>query len=88
MTYGLIENGVVVNLIWLYEGNAGDYPDAVALLDRPVGIGDRYEDGVFYRDGMPVLTPLEAANDIIMQLDAAVVELEYQNILLELGIGE
>ena len=61
MNYALIENGVVSNIIWLYEGNAGEFPGAVALGDRPVLIGDTYEDGKFYRNGTEVLTAEEAA---------------------------
>ena len=59
MNYALIENGVVINLIWLYEGNAHEFPNAVALNGRPVAIGDAYADGVFSRDGEPVLTYAE-----------------------------
>lgn len=56
MNYALIENGVVTNLIWLYPGNAADFPTAVPMGDVPAAIGDSYADGVFYRDGEPVLT--------------------------------
>lgn len=56
MNYALIENGVVINLIWLYPGNAADFPTAVPVGDVPVAIGDSYADGVFTRDGQPVLT--------------------------------
>lgn len=56
MNYALITNGVVSNIIWLYEGNAQEFPGAVALGGRPVGIGDTYTDGKFYRDGKEVLT--------------------------------
>lgn len=56
MNYALIENGVVTNLIWLYPGNAADFPTAVPMGDVPAAIGDTYADGVFYRDGEPVLT--------------------------------
>lgn len=59
MNYALIENGIVINLIWLYEGNAQEFPNAVALGDRPVAIGDSYTDGVFTRGGEPVLTYAE-----------------------------
>ena len=77
MNYALVENGTVVNIIWLYEGNAQEFPDAVALGDRPVGIGDTYANGKFYRDGVEVLTPLEAAQ----------VEIEtYKSALNELGV--
>lgn len=86
MHYAWIENGVVTNIIWLYEGNAHEFPNAVKLNDVPVQIGDTYTDGVFYRDGEPVLSALEQANAIIAALDAEVVDLTYQNILLELGV--
>lgn len=86
MDYALIENGAVVNLIWLHYSNVDEFPGAVAIGDRPVSIGDTYTDGVFTRDGVPVRTSLETANDIITGLDAAVVELEYKNVMLELGI--
>ena len=49
----------MTNVIALREINAGDFPGAVALHDRPVGIGDTYSDGKFYRDGEEVLTAQE-----------------------------
>ena len=61
MHYALIENGKVINLIWLYPGNASDFPAAVPCGDYPVCIGDTYTDGVFYRDGKRLLTPVEQA---------------------------
>ena len=51
--------GAVTNVIVLRETNAGDFPGAVALHDRPVGIGDTYQDGKFYRGGQEVLTAQE-----------------------------
>ncbi len=86
MKYALIENGIVVNIIWLYEGNAHEFPNAVKLNDVPAQIGDTYTDGAFYRNGEPVLTALEQANATIAALDAEVVDLTYQNILLEMGV--
>lgn len=61
MNYALVENGVVTNIIWLYETNADEFPGAVKLGERQVEIGDTYEDGRFYRDGAEVLTAEEAA---------------------------
>ena len=75
MNYALITNGVVSNIIWLYEGNAQEFPDAVALGDRPVGIGDTYANGKFYRGGVEVLTPLEQAHAEIDAYKAALNEL-------------
>ena len=43
MNYALIENNVVINIIWLADRNAHEFPNAVKLGDRPVGIGDTYE---------------------------------------------
>ena len=59
MRYAIVTEGVVSNVIALRETNAGEFPDAVALYDRPVGIGDSYQDGKFWRDGEELLTPDE-----------------------------
>lgn len=59
MNYALIENGIVVNIIWLSDKNAHDFPDAVKIADRPVAIGDTYENGKFFRNGVEVLTEVE-----------------------------
>lgn len=60
-TFALIENGVVVNIISMYAKNLTDFPNAVLAADRPVTIRDRYEDGVFLRNGVAVLTDEEIA---------------------------
>lgn len=73
MNYALIENGTVANIIWLYDGNAEEFPNAVKLDDRRVEIGDTYEDGRFYRDGVEILTAAEEAA-------------EYRSALAVLGI--
>lgn len=59
MNYAIIENGVVGNVIVLRPANAGEFPNAIAMGDRPVGIGDTYANGKFYRDGTEILTPSE-----------------------------
>ena len=59
MRYAIVTGGEVTNVIVLQETNAGDFPDAVALHDRPVSIGDTYSEGKFYRDGAEVLTAQE-----------------------------
>ena len=74
MNYAIIENGVVGNVIVLRPANAGEFPDAVALHDRPVGIGDSYQDGKFWRDGEEVLT---AAEKIAAMQTAAVAALRF-----------
>ena len=71
MRYALISNGIVVNVIWLNDKNASDFPAAVKLGDRPVTMGDTYTDGKFYRDGAEVLTPMETAQAEIEQYKAA-----------------
>ena len=78
MNYALVENGTVVNIIWLNERNAGEWPGAVRLGERMVEVGDTYEDGRwFYRDGTEVLTAAEAA-----QMEAA----QYAAALQVLGV--
>lgn len=59
MRYAVITDGTVSNIIALRPANAGEFPGAVALHDRPVGIGDTYSEGKFYRDGKEVLTAQE-----------------------------
>lgn len=86
MDYALIDNGTVTNIIVIYEGNAHEFPNAVACCGVPAQIGDTYADGLFYRGGEALLSPLDQANAIIATLDAEVVELTYQNILLELAL--
>lgn len=59
MNYALVENGVVTNVIWLHPNNASDFPNAVFTGDLCVGIGDTYEDGVFYNNGEKVTKLME-----------------------------
>lgn len=75
MNYALIENGIVTNVIWLHPGNAAEFPNAVALEDIPAGIGDTYEDGVFYREGERVLTAAERMQAEMDDMKAALAEL-------------
>ncbi|NLC78142.1 MAG: hypothetical protein GX683_00195 [Ruminococcaceae bacterium] len=75
MNYAIVKNGEVTNVIWLLESNAGDFPNAVALEDRPVAIGDTYTDGRFYRGGSEVLTTIEQFQIEKQQYEAAIDEL-------------
>ena len=59
MRYAIVTGGAVNNVFALRETNAGDFPGAVALHDRPVGIGDTYSESKFWRDGKEVLTAQE-----------------------------
>lgn len=61
MEYALIENGIVVNVIYLHPANAQEFPGAVLLGDIPAGIGDTWDGTHFYRGGERVLTPAEIA---------------------------
>ena len=75
MRYAIVDNGAVTNIIALNDRNASDFPAAVKLGDRPVGIGDTYADGKFYRDGVEVLTPMEQAQEEMTEYKAALHEL-------------
>ena len=57
-TMARIRDGIVVNLEWCKD----NMPETVTLVEtgnRPVMIGDTYEDGTFLRDGQKVLTEAE-----------------------------
>lgn len=75
MRYALIENGVVTNIIEMDKRNEQFFPSAVYTGDRPVGMGDTYTEGKFYRDGVEVLTPLEQAQAEMAEYKAALHEL-------------
>ena len=75
MRYAIVTDGIVTNVIALNDRNASDFPAAVKLGDRPVGIGDTYADGKFYRDGVEVLTPMEQAQAEIETYKSALTEL-------------
>ena len=75
MRYAIVTDGIVTNVIALNDRNASDFPAAVKLGDRPVGIGDTYADGKFYRDGVEVLTPMEQAQAEMTEYKAALQEL-------------
>lgn len=54
MNYAQIKDGIVVNVLSIRQAQAHEFPDCVPLDDIPAGIGDTYEDGKFYRDGVEV----------------------------------
>lgn len=69
-TMAVLENGTVTNMIWCSD----DEPETETLIDpgqRPVGNGDTYTDGRFYRDGAEILTPLDAAYARLDELEKA-----------------
>ena len=65
MNYALIEDGVVTNIIWLSYTNADDFPNAVAMGDLPVAIGDTWDGERFYRNGERILTQAEEMQDMV-----------------------
>ena len=82
MRYAIITDGVVTNVIILYPGNEGDFPDAVRCGDIPVAIGDTYDGQDFYRDGEKVLSPLAEAQKELetMQADLPMLKAQIQAI--------
>lgn len=68
MRYAMVIEGKVTNIIEMDKRNEQYFPSAVYTGDRPVGIGDTYTDGKFYRDGKEVFTAFEEANNEIDSL--------------------
>lgn len=81
MNYALIENGRVVNLIWLHPDNAAEFPGAVPYGDAMVQVGDEYDGQDFYRQGQRVLTPWEELSGQMAELDEALLEMQYQQLI-------
>ena len=71
MRYAIITDGVVTNVIILYQGNAADFPDAVPCGDVPVAIGDTWDGKDFYLEGALVLSPVEQARKDAEDMAAA-----------------
>ena len=57
-TMAVIDSGIIVNMVWCND-NTPDTETQKDPGDRPVGIGDTYSDGKWYRDGVEILTPSE-----------------------------
>ncbi len=69
MNFAIVEDGVVVNVIWLSASNREDYPNSVCVANRAVAIGDQYIDGAFLRDGLPVPVYTDQIDDLVRQVD-------------------
>lgn len=88
MRYAMVIEGKVTNIIEMDKRNEQYFPSAVYTGDRPVGIGDTYTNGKFYRDGVEVLTALEEANneiDSLTQQLGEAVEQIYQSDMEVIG---
>lgn len=68
MNYALIENGIVTNVIWLYPGNASEFPNAFPVDGRSVEPGDTYSDGRFYRNGELVNSSSEQIEKVLYNI--------------------
>ena len=88
MRYAMVIEGKVTNIIEMDKRNEQYFPSAVYTGDRPVGIGDTYTNGKFYRDGVEVFTALEEANneiDSLTQQLGEAVEQIYQSDMNTIG---
>lgn len=68
MDYAQIKDGKVVNVLSIRQAQAHEFPDCVPLNDIPVGIGDTYTNGKFFRNGVEVKSfaqELAEANEVI-----------------------
>lgn len=74
-TMAVIDGGIVVNMIW-----CSDYTPETDIRkdpeDRPVGIGDTYADGRWYRDGVEILTQLEQAQQELAYLQSQIADMD------------
>ena len=71
MNVAILAEGVVTNIV---VGPLPEDIEGIPVGDRPVAIGDTFADGVFLRNGEPVLTDAER----IAVLEAEVTRLREQ----------
>ena len=77
MDYALIEDGIVVNTIYLHPMNADEFPNAAAMNGLPIAIGDTYVDGKFYRNGVEVTLPTTISEEEVQCIkDEAITEVQ------------
>ena len=71
----VIINGAVTNIIWCSDSQL-ETDTLKNPGERPVGIGDNYSGGKWYRDGAEILTPMEEAQKKNAEYEAALTEIE------------
>lgn len=74
-TMALLDGDTVVNTLWCRE-NEPETDSLKEIGDHPVGIGDTYADGRWYRDGAEILTPLEQSLLLNEAYEQALSEIE------------
>ena len=62
--FAIVENGVVSNVLWGMVYNSDEWPNAIQVNELAVQIGDSYENGKFYRNGVEVLSRAEEEADM------------------------
>lgn len=83
MNYAIIDDGIVVNIIYIHPNNVHEFESAVPVNDYFARIGDTYSDGKFYRDGVEVLTmtTIEKESNFMRGYDKAIQDLIEQGVL-------
>lgn len=76
MSYAIVIDGVVANLIRLHPMNASSFANAVSTNGLPVAIGDTYSDGKFYHEGVEVTLPIPSEPTDADDMQAALEMLE------------
>lgn len=74
-TMAVLENSLISNIIWCSDHQT-ETDQLKDPADRPVGIGDTYRGGKWYRDGVEILTPLEEAYKQNAEYEAALSKIE------------
>lgn len=83
----LLQDHSVISILWCSDQE----PETDILKevgDRPVGIGDTYSEGKWYRCGLEVLTPLEEARLELERLRAEKADMQEALELLEVEPDE
>lgn len=77
MDYALIEDGVVVNLIYLHPMNIDEFPNAKPTNGLPVQMGDIFVDDKFYHNGKEVTVSNALTEEDVQRIkDEAIAEVQ------------
>lgn len=79
----IINNNIVENIAEASDAKILKSLDLILIGDVPVNIGDTYDGEHFYRNDQRLFTPFEEAQNILAELESAILDATYVGIIGE-----